>query len=50
MSTTLWIALGVAAAVVLGYVLAMRNLFFKSRDLEKKIDRSKLRQWEDDRS
>jgi len=23
----------------------MRNLFFKSRDLEKQIDRSKLRQW-----
>jgi hypothetical protein len=26
----------------------MRNLFFKSRDLEKQIDRSKLRQWKDE--
>ena len=49
MSTTLWIALGVAAVLVLGYVLAMRNLFFKSRDLEKQIDRSKLRKWKDDK-
>jgi hypothetical protein len=50
MSTTLWIALGIAAVLVLGYVLAMGNLFLKSRDLEKKIDRSKLRQWKDDGS
>jgi hypothetical protein len=48
MSTTLWIALAVVAVVVLGYFLVMRNLLHKSRDLDKRVDRSKLRKWEDD--
>lgn len=48
MTTTLWILLGVAALVVLGYVLAMRNLHRKSREIDKQIDYSKVRKWEDD--
>lgn len=47
MTTTLWIALGVAVLLVLGYVLAMRNLVQKSREADKRIDRSKLRKWQD---
>lgn len=48
MNTTLWIALSVAIIVVVGYVVAMRNLHRKSREIDKQIDPSKLRPWKDE--
>ena len=43
MTTTWWIALGVALLFGLGYVLAMRNVYRQSRELDKKIDFDKVR-------
>lgn len=48
MSTTLWIALSVAIIVAVGYVVAMRNLHRKSREIDKQIDLSKIRRWKDE--
>lgn len=48
MTTALWIALGLAILVVLGYVLSMRNLWRKSRELDKQIDLSKIRPWKNE--
>jgi low affinity Fe/Cu permease len=48
MNTTLWIALGVAILLVLGYLLVMRVFFRQSRDLDKQIDPSKMKKWKDD--
>ena len=42
------IALGVALAVVVGYVLVMRVFFRESKELDSKIDHSKMREWKDD--
>lgn len=48
MSTTLWIVLGLALILVLGYVLALRGLFRKSRELDKRIDYNDIHQWKDE--
>ena len=48
MSPSLWIALGVAIAAVLCYVLYMRELIRNSREIDKKIDYSKIRPLRDD--
>jgi low affinity Fe/Cu permease len=42
------IALGVALAVVVGYVLVMRVFFRESKELDKKIDYSKMKEWKDE--
>jgi low affinity Fe/Cu permease len=42
------IALAVGALVVLGYVLVMRVFFKESKELDKKIDYTKMKQWQDD--
>lgn len=42
------IALGVALAVVIGYVLVMRIFFRESKELDKKIDYGKMKEWKDD--
>ena len=42
------IALGVALAVVVGYVLVMRIFFRESKELDKKIDYSKMKEWKDE--
>lgn len=42
------IALAVALVVVLVYALVMRVFFRDSRDLDKKIDYSKMREWKDE--
>ena len=42
------IALGVALAVVIGYVLVMRIFFRESKELDKKIDYSKMKEWKDE--
>ncbi len=43
-----WIAVAVALVVVLGYVVVMRVFFRESKELDKKIDYSKMKEWKDD--
>jgi low affinity Fe/Cu permease len=38
----------VAVVAVLGYVLVMRVFFRDSKELDKKIDYSKMKEWKDD--
>ena len=42
------IALTVALVVVVGYVLVMRVFFRESKELDKKIDYTKMKKWKDD--
>ena len=42
------ISVVVAVIVVVGYVLVMRIFFRESKELDKKIDHSKMKQWKDD--
>ena len=44
----IWIDLVAAAVVVGGYLLVMRVFFRDSRELDKKIDYSKMKAWKDD--
>jgi low affinity Fe/Cu permease len=43
-----WISLAVAIAAVVGYVVVMRVFFRDSKELDKKIDYSKMKEWKDD--
>jgi hypothetical protein len=45
---TPWIPLVVAVFVVVGYVMVMRVLFQRSRELDKQVDHTKLRPWKDE--
>ena len=42
------IAVAVALAVVVGYVLVMRVFFRESKELDKKIDYGKMKEWKDE--
>ena len=42
------IAVAVALVVVAGYVLVMRVFFRESKELDKKIDHSKMKEWKDE--
>jgi low affinity Fe/Cu permease len=42
------ITLSVAVVVVIGYVLVMRVFFRDSKELDKKIDYSKMKEWKDE--
>ena len=44
----LWIVLSIVGAVVIVYLLVMRIFFRKSREADKRIDFSKVREWKDD--
>lgn len=44
----IWITLAAAAVVVGGYLLVMRVFFRDSKELDKKIDYSKMKEWKDD--
>ena len=48
MDTTLWIALGIAVVVAVGYLLVMRVFFRESKKAVERIDKTKLRKWKDD--
>jgi len=48
MSDTVWMILGVAALLVVVYLLIMRIFFRQSRELDKKIDPTKMKRWKDD--
>ncbi len=43
-----WIAITIAIVCVLGYFLVMRVFFKDSKELDKKIDLSKMKPWKDD--
>ena len=42
------ISVVVAVIAVLGYVLVIRVFFRESKELDKKIDPSKMKEWKDD--
>ena len=42
------IAATVGILVVLGYLLVMRVFFKESKELDKKIDYAKMKEWKDD--
>jgi len=44
----IWITLVAAVVVVGGYLLVMRVFFRDSKELDKKIDYSKMKPWKDD--
>ncbi len=43
----LWIV-AIAAVLLVGYFVVMRVFFRESRDLDKKIDYSKMKEWKDE--
>ena len=43
-----FIALGVALLVVVGYLLVMRIFYRESAELDKTIDHSKMKEWKDE--
>ena len=48
MDPTMSTILFIAAAAALGYLLVMRVFFRESRELDREIDPSKMREWKDD--
>ncbi len=48
MDRAVLVALAVGLAVVIGYLVVMRVFFKDSKDLDKKIDYSKMKEWKDD--
>jgi low affinity Fe/Cu permease len=42
------ISVVVAVVAVLGYILVMRVFFRDSKELDKKIDYSRMKEWKDD--
>jgi uncharacterized protein YneF (UPF0154 family) len=46
-STITWIV-AIAAGLVVGYFVVMRVFFRESKELDKKIDYSKMKEWKDD--
>jgi low affinity Fe/Cu permease len=48
MNNVMVIALGVGVIVVVGYVLVVRVFFKDSKELDKKIDYAKMKEWKDD--
>jgi len=48
MDRAVLVALAVGLAVVIGYLVVMRVFFRDSKDLDKKIDYSKMKEWKDD--
>lgn len=48
MDRTVLVALLVGLVVVVAYVVVMRVFFRESRDLDRKIDYTKIRQWKDE--
>ena len=45
---TVWIFLAVAGLLAVFYFIVVRVFFKESKELDKKIDHSKMKKWEDD--
>lgn len=43
----IWI-IAIAAALLVGYLVVMRVFFRESKELDKKIDYSKMKEWKDE--
>ena len=43
-----FISVAVAVIAVIGYLLVMRVFFRESKELDKKIDFAKMKEWKDD--
>jgi low affinity Fe/Cu permease len=48
MNQTVMIVVAVAVAIVVGYLMVMRVFFKDSKELDKKIDYSKMKEWKDE--
>ena len=48
MNDTLAIFLAIAAVIVLGYFVTMRFFFKEGKELDKKIDFTKVKKWKDE--
>jgi uncharacterized protein YneF (UPF0154 family) len=48
MNQALWIFLAIAVVIVAGYFITMRVFFKESKELDKKIDYGKMKEWKDD--
>jgi low affinity Fe/Cu permease len=48
MDQAVMIGIAVAVALVVGYLLVMRVFFKDSKELDKKIDYSKMKEWKDE--
>lgn len=48
MDRAVLVALAVGVAVVVAYLVVIRVFFKDSKNLDKKIDYSKMKQWKDD--
>jgi low affinity Fe/Cu permease len=48
MNQVVLIAVSVAVVVVVGYLLVMRIFFKESKELDKKIDYAKMKEWKDE--
>ena len=48
MNQIVLIVVGVAVALVVGYLVVMRVFFNESKALDKKIDYSKMKEWKDE--
>jgi low affinity Fe/Cu permease len=48
MNQAVMIGIAAAVAIVVGYLLVMRVFFKDSKELDKKIDYSKMKEWKDE--
>ena len=48
MDNALWIVIAVGVLLVAGYFIVMRVFFKESKELDKKIDYSKMKEWKDE--
>lgn len=48
MTPTLWIVTGISVLVIAGFIAAMRSLLRENREIDSKIDYSKVKPWVDD--
>jgi low affinity Fe/Cu permease len=48
MNQVVMIVVAVAVLLVVGYLLVMRVFFKESKELDKKIDLSKMKEWKDE--
>ena len=48
MSDTVLILIAIGVVIVVGYFIVMRVFFRESKELDRKIDYSKMKEWKDD--
>lgn len=48
MTPTLWIVIGVSVLAIIGFVLMIRSQLRENREIDSKIDYSKVKPWVED--